>query len=281
MVDASVQVEDDFDDVDFFSAPRIEEDLDSDSCSLVGDRTALSSPRSPSRVASLDGPRTPPIVTKSHSRKSPLCDWLTKDTDMNSLPTTEHCSTHGDSESNTAAQRKIRLKSGESEEVVTIRDDDYWLSIATSGPSDEPQEKNTDITTIEVSKEVVSIRVETRRTCASKKSLQFPSCPSPRALLPLSSPRGLPQTPRNRLVAGVLGPSPSSGFWKGSFLSRGSLTRFGCLRSLSCVLRSLIFWLAPPVNKFVFDVCLCVCRAVSCNLQYVDRSGRVFRQQDQ
>ena len=35
MVDASVQVEDDFDDVDFFSAPRIEEeDVDSDTDSV-------------------------------------------------------------------------------------------------------------------------------------------------------------------------------------------------------------------------------------------------------
>jgi hypothetical protein len=213
MVDASVQVEDDFDDVDFFSAPRIE-DADSDS---VGNRTTLSSPRSPSRAASLDGPRTPPIVKKSQLRSSPLRDWLAKDIDMNSLPTTEDCTTHGDSESNTAAQRKIEFEIGESEEVVTVRDDAYWRSIAISGPRDEPQEKNTNITTIELSKEVVTIRVETARLCASKKSLQFPPCPSPRGLLPLPSPRGLPQTPRSRLVAGALGPSPSSGFWKGNF----------------------------------------------------------------
>jgi hypothetical protein len=231
-----VQVEDDFDDVDFFSAPRIEEDLSSTN-SVVGDRTALSSPRSPSRAASLDGPRTPPIVKKSQLRSSPLRDWMTKDTD---LPTTKDCTTHGDSESDTAAQRKIRLECGESEEAV-IRDDAYWRSIATSGPSDEPQEKNTNITTIELSKEVVTIRVETARMCASKKSLQFPSCPSP---------RGLPQTPRSRLVAGALSPSPSSGFWKGSFFCVAPslvLVRYDPFP----VQMSLIVWLALQAKKFV------------------------------
>lgn len=250
MVDTSVQVEDDFDDVDFFSAPRIEEDVDSDSNSVVGDRTTLSSPRSPSRTASPDGPRTPPIVKKSKLPSSPLRDWLTKDTDMNYLPTTEDPKTHGDSESNTAAQRKIRLESGESEEVVTIRDDDYWRSIDTSGPSDEPQEKNTNITTIELSKEVVTIRVESARICASKKSLQFPSCPSPRSVLPLPSPRGLPQTPRRRLVAGAIGSSPSSGFWKGDFC--GVAPSLVMVRyDLFPLQRSLIVWLALPANTFV------------------------------
>jgi hypothetical protein len=213
-----VQVEDDFDDVDFWSAPRIEEDVDSDSDSVGGndEASALGSnadtfDAGPSASApSVDGPHTPPM--------SP---WQPQETPS-----------HGDADSNAAGRFDSvdRVQRGS----FAIRDDDYWRSVASPDPSmsgAEQPDKAMDVTTVDSQR----IRVESARMCThpkSKKSLHFAPVPSPRGL-PAPSARGPPiHSPRHWIASDSHSPSASSGFWKGNHALRAFLLAVFCLFSV-------------------------------------------------